>query len=201
MAIGSSPTPPHPCRWTKDQYHQMYATNWFLDKHVELIAGEIVEEGRMTRQHWIGVNLAGNLMPKFFREDYCLCVRGPINMGEDSEPRPDVAISLGSPLDYLEAMPTTAVLIIEVADFTITEDRHRKGSLYARAAVPDYWIVNLRKCGVEVYREPISIGHKPFGFGYGKMASYFWGDTVSPLALPEVHIAVDDLLPRQQQES
>jgi len=116
-------------------------------------------------------------------------------MGDDSEPRPDVAISVGRPRDYLEAMPTTAALIIEVADFTLTEDRHRKGSLYARAAVPDYWVVNLWKCSVEIYREPVPMSHKPFGFGYEKFDAFFWDEAVSPLVKPEVQIAVADLLP------
>lgn len=195
MAIGRDPVPPGPCRWTKDQYHQMRDMGWFIDKHVELISGEIIEAGRMTRQHWVAVNLAANLMPKFFREDYCLCARGEIDMGDDSEPRPDVAISAGRPRDYLEAMPTTAALIIEVADFTLTEDRHRKGSLYARAAVPDYWVVNLWKCSVEIYREPVPMSHKPFGFGYEKFDAFFWDEAVSPLVKPEVQIAVADLLP------
>jgi len=173
----------------------MREMGWFLDKHVELVAGEIIEERRMTQQHWVAVNLAGNLMPKFFREDHCVCVRGEINMGDDSEPRPDVAISVGRPRDYMNAMPTTAALIIEVADFTLTEDRHRKNSLYARAAVPDYWIVNLRKRSVEVYREPAPMSHKPFGFGYEKFDAFFWDEAVSPLVKPHVHIPVADLLP------
>ena len=94
----------------------------------------------------------------------------------------------------MEAMPT-ATLIMEVADFSIVEDRYRKSSLYARAAVADYWIVNLRKCSVEVYREPVPMSRKPFGSGYKTMEVFFWDEMVSPLIMPEVRIAVADLLP------
>ena len=194
--IDRTPVPPGPVRWTKAQYHQMREMGWFFEKHVEPIAGEIIEERRMTPQHWVAVNLTGNLMPKLFHDDHSVCVRGEIDMGDDSEPRPDLAITFGRPFESLEAMPTTAVLIIEVADFTITEDRYRKGSLYARAAVLDNWIVNLRKCCVAVYREPVPMSHKPFGFGYEKMQAFFWDETVSPLVKPEVLISVADLLPK-----
>ena len=64
MAIGREPIPLSSCHWTKDQYYQMDEIGWFIDKHVELIAGEIIEEGRMTQQHWVSVNLVGNLLPK-----------------------------------------------------------------------------------------------------------------------------------------
>ena len=92
-------------------------------------------------------------------------------------------------------MPTTADLIIEVADLTIVEDRYRKSSLYACASVQDYWIVNLRKCCIEVYRRPVPVTHKLFGYGYEEELAYFWDEAVAPLLMPEVHIPVVDLLP------
>ena len=75
MALGRDPIPPSPCDWTKDQYHQIYEMNWFIGKHVELIGGEMIEEGRMTQRHWGAVNLAVNLMPTLFQGGYCLCAR------------------------------------------------------------------------------------------------------------------------------
>ena len=116
-------------------------------------------------------------------------------MGLASEPRPDAAVCAGRPRDYLEAMPTTAALIVEAADFTIVEDRHRKSSLYARAGVLDYWIVNLRKCSVEVYRKPVPMSNKPFGFGYEKLDIFFTDERVSPLVMLDASILVSDLLP------
>ena len=194
MAIGSDPTPPSPFRWTKDQYDQMDEIGWFFDKHTELIAGEIIEEGQMTRKHWVGVNLLAEALRQVPRSDYYVTIRSPINMGADSEPRPDAVVCFGRPRDHLEAMPTMAALIVEVADLTLVGDRLRKSSLYARAGVSDYWIVNLRKCGLEVYRNPVVMPHTPFGFGYEK-ADFFANDGVSLLAIPKVQIAVADLLP------
>ena len=195
MAIGSDPIPPRPFRWTKEQYQEMYEMCWFVDKHVELIAGEIIEDGRMTRDHWVSVNLVTDALWKVLRPSHYATIRSPIDLETDSEPHPDAAVFAGNPRDDLNGKFITAGLIIEVADQTLVEDRHRKGSLYAQAGVEDYWIVNLRKCGVERYRNPIAMPHKPFGFGYETAEFFCSGDRVSPLAKPEVQIAVADLLP------
>lgn len=116
-------------------------------------------------------------------------------MGAGSEPRLDAVICFGQPRDHLEAMPMTAALIIEVADLTLVKDRYRKSSLHASAGVADFWIVNLRKRGVEVYRNPIVMPHKPFGFGYEKAEFLSDGSRISLLIAPEVQIAVADMLP------
>jgi Uma2 family endonuclease len=62
--------------------------------------------------------------------------------------------------------------------------------MYAAANLPEYWIVNLRDGGVEVRRDP-----EPKSRRYRSVAICRRGEHVEPLALPGVHIAVDDLLP------
>ncbi len=167
---------------------------WFIDKHVELIAGAIIEEGRMTREHWVGVNLLAEALRQVPRTDYYVTIRSPINMGANSEPRPDAVVCFGRPRDHLEAMPATAALIVEVADLTLVEDRIRKGSLYAQAGVQDYWIVRLKTRQLEVYRQPQPDDAQPFGFGYGERTVYESGAVVQPLAAPHP-VAVSMLLP------
>ena len=61
-----------------------------------------------------------------------------------SEPEPEIAVVPGGPRDYLVAHPSCPPLVLEVAEATLPLDRHHKRSLYARAQVPDYWLVNLR---------------------------------------------------------
>jgi len=72
-------------------------------------------------------------------------VRGqmPLALGDDSEPEPDVAVVAGSPRDYRDAHPTTAALIVEVADASVAYDRKRKAPLYARAGIPEFWLLVL----------------------------------------------------------
>lgn len=79
MAIGSDPTSPRPFRWTKDQYYQMAEMGWFLNKHAELIAGEIIEEARMTWEHWVGVNLAAEALRQVPRSGYYVTIRSQVN--------------------------------------------------------------------------------------------------------------------------
>ena len=47
------------------------------------------------------------------------------------------------------------MLVVEVADTSLALDRLRKGGLYARAGIADYWVANLIDEVLEVYREPV----------------------------------------------
>ena len=73
-------------------------------------------------------------------------------------------------------------------------DRSHKGSAYARAAVPEYWIVNLADDVLETYREPVPDPAADFGWRYGR-ASLLREGTVAPLARPNITIAIVDLFP------
>src|SRR5438876_83878 len=70
-------------------------------------------------------------------------LHAPIALDEDSEPEPDVAIVAGKALDYLDGHPSSAALVVEVADSSLRLDRRLKSGLYARAGLAEYWIVNL----------------------------------------------------------
>lgn len=81
-------------------------------------------------------------------------VRSGFQVGEDSLPQPDVSVIPGHRDDYWRQFPTSANLLVEVALSTVAQDRLTKAAIYARAAVPCYWIVNLRDHCVEVYSNP-----------------------------------------------
>jgi len=81
-------------------------------------------------------------------------LQAPISLDEESEPEPDLAVVPGRPADYCTAHPAHPALAIEVAEASLAFDREHKGSLYARARVEDYWIVNLVERVLEVYRHP-----------------------------------------------
>lgn len=53
-----------------------------------------------------------------------------------------------------EHHPRTALLVVEVAGDSLAFDRQVKAALYARAGIPEYWIVNLAETTVEVHRDP-----------------------------------------------
>ncbi len=121
--------------------------------------------------------------------------QGPIALDDESEPEPDIAVVSGSRRDYAAAHPTQPVLLVEVADSSLSFDRRRKGSLYARARVPEYWIVNLIDRVLEVHRNPQPAAGAVFGWRYAQIRRLSPDETVTPLGAPEARILVADLLP------
>jgi Uma2 family endonuclease len=117
----------------------------------------------------------------------------PLALTDDSEPEPDVAVVTGNPREYRDAHPTTALLIVEVADATLPYDRERKANLYARAGIADYWIVNLLDRCLEVYRRPTQAGTA--NARYADRAVLPAETSIAPLATPDKSIAIADLLP------
>jgi Uma2 family endonuclease len=86
------------------------------------------------------------------------------------------------------------VLAIEVADSSLEFDREEKGSLYARAGIEDYWIVNLVDAVVEVYRDPAPAPAAPHGWRHRAVREFGRGSSLAPLALPAVRFDVSALL-------
>ena len=82
-----------------------------------------------------------------------------------------------------------------MADSSLAFDRIRKGSLYARAGLPDYWIVNLVERVLEVYRDPVPDPSSDYGWRYRTVMRLTPADVVAPLAFPSSRITVSDLLP------
>jgi Uma2 family endonuclease len=105
-------------------------------------------------------------------------------------PEPDVAIVTGRVADYDRAHPTTALLVVEVADSSLKQDRLTKRAIYAAAGIPEYWIVNLPNDCVEIRKQP-----EPAARRYATTTIARRGDTIEAGLLPGVHVTVDDLLP------
>lgn len=176
-------------RWTRNEYDRMIAAGLFAPgERVELIDGEILQVSPQGRLHATAVRLVGESLRTTFGIGFNVRTRLPLALGLASEPEPDVAVVVGTARNYRDAHPENALLVVEVADSTLDLDRQRKGSLYARAGIADYWIVNLIDCCIEVYREPLS-GR------YASVHSFLTGDRIAPLASPQSMVAVADLLP------
>ncbi len=135
---------------------------------VELIGGEILTVTPQKSAHATAVSLANEALRVVLAPHMYVRTQLPLALGDDSEPEPDIAVVRGSIRDYRDAHPQSAVLIIEVADSTLAFDRHVKGSLYARAGVSEYWIINLVDSVVEMYREPIQDSSARFRWSYAR---------------------------------
>jgi Uma2 family endonuclease len=124
--------------------------------------------------------------------------QGPLALDEESEPEPDVAVVRGSFRDYVAEHPSRPALVVEVSGSSLLMDRDHKGSLYARAHLVDYWIVNLRDRVVEVHREPGPDAAASFGWRYRSVQIFGLDAMLFPLALPGVPVRVADLLPESR---
>ena len=182
-------------KFSKDEYYRMAEMGFFNGQRVELIDGEVILMSPQEAGHATAVELVARILEKAFGEGYHVRDQKPLDLGEGHEPEPDAAVVIGSPRDYAQAHPKTAVLVVEVALSSVDYDRVVKGSLYAKSGIPEYWLLNLRDRRLEVFRELVPMPEQIFGFGYKSMRIYLPEETVSPLAKPDAQIKVADLLP------
>jgi len=106
-----------------------------------------------------------------------------------------VRAALGKAFGGAYAHPSRPVLVVEVADTSLALDRLRKGGLYARAGIADYWVVNLIDEVLEVYREPVRAPSGRGDWKYDSVRPLRRNAIVTPLAAPRARIRVAALLP------
>ena len=162
---------------------------------MELIDGLLILREPQHSPHAVATQLALLALGRAFGGGWNVRSQLPVALDEMSEPEPDAAVVPGDPRDYRDAHPERPVLIVEVALSRLTFDRRHKASLYARAGIADYWVVNLVDRVLEVYREPVADSTAPLGFGYQSITRLAPPATVTPLAAPAATIPIADLLP------
>lgn len=181
--------------WTRDEYYQMAELGFFQDQQVELLLGQIIEMSPQSSRHATVVLLVQEAVRRAFGPDYVVRGQLPFLADATSEPEPDVAVVAGSIRDSLEEHPSSAVLLVEVAESSLQYDRTTKASVYAKAQITDYWIVNLLDEVIEVYRSPQPDADTVTGYAYTQVTVVRGGESITPLAVPQARIAVSDLLP------
>jgi len=182
--------------WTREEFARMATQGLFSpNERVELIEGEIVAMTPQGSLHMVAIMLVQGVLQRVFSAGDVVAVQLPLALGLRSMPEPDCAVLLGSARDYRDAYPTTAVLVVEVADATLQFDRIEKPSMYAAAGIGDYWVLNLVDRTLEVYRGPGPQVGAPFGRAYHSKLLVGPDERVTPLAAPGASIPVADLLP------
>src|SRR5205823_3839971 len=111
------------------------------------------------------------------------------------QPQPDVAVVVGDPRDYASKHPTTAVLLIEVSDSSLRQDRRVKAHRYTQVGIADYWIVNLVDRQLEIHRHPGPDPQRKGQYRYADLTIVPATGAATPLAAPGAVIAAADLLP------
>jgi Uma2 family endonuclease len=182
-------------RWTRAEYDKLIDAGFFGpgDK-IELLGGQLCVSKPQNSPHARGIWLGQEALQKALSPDWSVLAHLPIALDDESAPEPDLAVVSGGPRDYTDH-PSRPALVVEVADVSLAFDRTHKGSLYARAHLSEYWIVNLAGRMLEVYRNPRPDNAAVYGWAYGVMLTLGPGEHIVPLAAPSARIFIADLLP------
>jgi Uma2 family endonuclease len=159
------------------------------DDRVELLGGEIVDMAPIGSRHLACVVALTHLLVESSGGRWFVSAQNPVRLSEHDEPQPDLSLLGGRPDPAAPAPPgpEDVFVVIEVSDTTLSYDRNVKLPLYARAGVPEAWIVDLAGRRVEVHSEPGPGGYRTSGaFGPGEMIV---SSTAGGISLP-----VDEVL-------
>ncbi len=176
--------------FTVEEYHQMTRAGILTeDDRVELIEGEVVEMAPSGSRHAACINRLTQLFSEQLTRRAILSIQNPVQLGEHSEPQPDVTLLRPRQDFYASAHPTPQdiLLLIEVADSSLEYDREIKVPLYARAEIPEVWLVDLLEEQIILYRQPSPQGYQIIQ-QIGRTAY------LAPEAFPDLEILAHDLL-------
>jgi Uma2 family endonuclease len=180
-------------RFTVEQYYKI-AEIGILDpaQRTELIEGEIIEMSPIGTKHAICVSDISEILTTRTIDFAHVRQQNPVHLSDRSEPQPDLALVKRPSSRYLSCHPTAAdiFLLIEVSDSTLNYDHEIKIPLYAKAAIPEVWIVNLESEMIEVYRQPNKTESE---IDYQDVKQYAKGEVVTIASFNHVAIAVDEI--------
>lgn len=155
------------------------------EDRVELIDGEVVEMSPIGSRHAGCVNRLTRLFTSGLGERVVVAVQNPIQVGDISEPQPDLVLLRPRADFYAEhhAMPPDVLLVVEVAETSLRFDLQRKAPLYLAGGVLEVWVVDVVAGAVQVFRPGTQLRLSP-------------GDVLSPEAFPDLVVPVTDILGR-----
>ncbi|HTO12174.1 MAG TPA: Uma2 family endonuclease [Candidatus Binatia bacterium] len=183
-------------RWTRAEYDRLIGLGVFQPgERLELLDGWLVLREPQGTRHSTGIRRVLSVLRRTLGETWQIDSQLPIALDDLSEPEPDVSVVPGNPDSYLHEHPSHPRLIVEVAESSYRIDHEYKASLYARAGVPEYWILDLVHQTVEIHRGPEESAAARYGWRYRSIATLQPPATVAPLLAPDRPIAVADLLP------
>jgi Uma2 family endonuclease len=178
-------------RFTVDAYHRMGEAGILHPaERIELIDGEIIKMAPIGSPHIGAVLVLTQRLAQAAPPNVVVSVHNPIQMGDRSEPEPDLALLKARPDGYRKPPPPSAadvLFIIEVSDTRLRYDREVKLRLYASHGVPEVWIVDLAARAADIHR-------KPDKDTYAEVTRYGRGETLQPSGFPGLRIPVDEIV-------
>src|SRR5256884_3237647 len=183
-------------RWTRAEYGRLIEVGVFRPgEPVELLGGELIVCEPQGSAHYTAIGLVEDALRAALGPAWLVRSQGPIALEDESEPEPDIAVTRGGRRDYSREHPSRPALVVEGAESSLPLDREHKGSLYARARLDDYWILNLVDRVLEVYRLAIPDPSAPVGWRDPSRENGGPESSVAPLVAPHASIVVSNLLP------
>ena len=177
--------------WTVDEYHKMAEAGIFEpSERVELLEGKIIWMVAKGIAHRSAVGRTYKLLENRIGHKACIAIQDPVKLNQRSEPEPDIAVVKIDPLDYADHHPTPSevYLIIEVADSSLKLDCETKAKAYSLAGIKDYWVLDVVKRELHIFRNPTQNGYE---------SEIIIGENgiVSALEFPDLQIRLSDMLP------
>ena len=191
-AASAPPTISAPARrrFTVAEYYAMADAGILSENDcVELLDGDVIVMPPIGDWHAASVKLFNNTMVPALRGRAMIAVQDPVRLDDDSEPQPDVMLLQWRDDFYRNGHPAPAdvLLLIEVADSSVEFDRTVKLAAYARAGIPEVWIVARAERRIEAYAEPA-------GNEYATVRCFGPGETVAPQAFPDITLEVNRVI-------
>ncbi|WP_017661054.1 Uma2 family endonuclease [Baaleninema simplex] len=191
--LASQPSPPnYPSLYRFDvrAYRQLAETGVVAaDDRLELIQGTILRMSPIGTKHQACVALLNRLFVRQLGDRAVVWPQNAIELSDRSQPQPDLALLKPREDFYSDRYPTPddTVLVVEIADSTVSFDRDVKMPLYASAGIREMWLVDLMRGCVEVYREPSDVGYQ-----MKRTASL--DAEIAPATFPDCRLAVAEFV-------
>jgi Uma2 family endonuclease len=157
-------------------------------ERLELIDGVLCQMTSRGVPHARVIQELGQLLFEALGRRYSARVQLPLQLGGFSVPEPDLAVVTREEGARRDTHPRQALLVIEVARHSLREDRATKGALYARHGIPEFWIVDVERQRVEVYRQP-----DPETEAYAERTTVSGAEVLACQSVPELRIALEAL--------
>ena len=176
-------------RISTNRYQKMVATG-VLTKYdrIELIEGEMLDVAPIDKKHSAITSKLHELFVLAVSRSATIVGGGPVNLGEFSEPQPDLMLLTRREDFYSGKIPEArdVLSLIEVSDSSLAFDQSVKLSLYARYGVREYWVIDVEGRCVVTYRDPVASG-------YSRKVEFTTRDIVTPEAFPDVTLRVGEI--------
>ena len=143
-------------RISVEEYEQMIAAGVFAeDVRIELIDGEIIKASPIGPARQTRLNQTTALLYESVGREVIISVQNPISLPPYGEPRSDIALLRRDyPKDRVPGV-ADVVLVMEIADSTLDQDRKVKLPMYAAAGIPESWLFDAQSRVIERHTNPI----------------------------------------------